>query len=63
MIVDTNWPPLVVFAPLLTAVGIGVAIFGAYIGFLTRRQLRRQNQEEQNPHAPTHDPPVPINIS
>lgn len=62
VIVDTNWPPLVVFAPLLTAVGAAVAIFGVYIGYLTRKQLRQQSEAAPNPRAPTHDSPVPANL-
>ena len=41
VIVDTNWPPLTVFAPLLTAVGVLVVGYGFLLGFLTRRQLLR----------------------
>lgn len=61
VIVDTNWPPLVVFAPLLTAVGAAVAIFGVYIGYVTRKQLRRQS-EEGIPPAPTPDANVPVGV-
>ena len=32
VIVDTNWPPLTVFAPLLTAVGILVVGYGILLG-------------------------------
>jgi len=41
-IVDTNWPPLTVFAPLLTALGVVVVGYGLWLGRLTRRQLRQQ---------------------
>lgn len=37
VIVDTNWPPLTVFAPLLTAVGALVIGYGFLLGILTRR--------------------------
>ena len=37
VIVDTNWPPLTVFAPLLTAVGVLVVAYGFLLGLLTRR--------------------------
>lgn len=49
VIVDTNWPPLVVFAPLLTVVGVAVALFGLYIGHLTRKRVRQQSEERPNP--------------
>lgn len=63
VIVDTNWPPLVVFAPLLTVVGIAVALFGVYIGHLTRKQLRRQREEGPNPPALASDVPTPAGVS
>lgn len=44
VIVDTNFPPLTVFAPLLTAVGIFVVGYGILLGRLTRNQLRRQRR-------------------
>lgn len=45
VIVDTNWPPLPVFAPLLTALGIAVVGYGFLLRFLTNRQLRRQREQ------------------
>ncbi len=42
VIVDSNWPPLTVFAPLLTAVGILVIGYGLLLRVLMRRQLQRQ---------------------
>ncbi|WP_067970887.1 hypothetical protein [Mycolicibacter icosiumassiliensis] len=48
VVVDTNWPPLFVFAPLLTALGAFVIGYGLWLGVLTRRQLERQN-EAQSP--------------
>ncbi|MDI3313108.1 MAG: hypothetical protein QJR12_02125 [Mycobacterium sp.] len=61
VIVDTNWPPLTVFAPLLTAVGILVVGYGLMLGALTRNQLRRQ-RELPSPPAPTPDEPVPVDV-
>lgn len=58
IIVDTNWPQLTVFAPLLTAVGLLVIGYGFLLGFLTRRQLRRQREETSAP-APTPVAPEP----
>ncbi len=60
VILDTNWPPLTVFAPLLTAVGVLVAGYGVELGVLTRRQLRRQ-QEQPSPRAPAPDAPIRAN--
>lgn len=60
VIVDTNFPPLTVFAPLLTAVGILVVGYGALLGVLTRRQLRRQ-REQPDPLA--SDAPIPADVS
>jgi hypothetical protein len=57
VIADTNWPPLVVFAPLLTAVGIAVAVFGLYIGRVTRKRLRLQAQAEAE--SSTIEPELP----
>lgn len=54
VVVDTNWPPLTVFAPLLTALGIAVVAYGLWLGALTRRQLKRQS-EEDSPGAPVLD--------
>ncbi|MDT5233446.1 MAG: hypothetical protein QOI39_3946, partial [Mycobacterium sp.] len=58
-IVDTNWPPLTVFAPLLTAVGALVVGYGFLLGVLTRRQLRRQ-RDGPGPPAPEPDAPAPV---
>lgn len=44
VIIDTNWPPLTVFAPLLTAVGIFVIGYGLALGHMTRNQQRRQRE-------------------
>ena len=59
VIVDTNWPPLSVFAPLLTAVGVMVVGYGFLLGVLTRRQLRRQ-RDGPGPPAPEPDAPAPV---
>ncbi|WP_188112751.1 hypothetical protein [Mycobacterium simiae] len=40
VIVDTNWPPLTVFAPLLSAVGALVIGYGILLRVLTGRALR-----------------------
>ncbi|GLP76928.1 hypothetical protein TUM20983_40380 [Mycobacterium antarcticum] len=57
VITDTNWPPLTVFAPLLTAVGVLVIVYGMWLGVLTRRQARRQRDEEPSPTpAPIPEP-------
>lgn len=58
VIVDTNWPPLTVFAPLLTAVGILVVGYGLLLGALTRRQLQRQ-RGSADPPAVAPDVPIP----
>lgn len=42
VIVDTNWPPLTVFAPLLSAVGVLVIGYGYLLSYLTRRELAGQ---------------------
>lgn len=57
VIVDTNWPPLIVFAPLLTAVGIFVVGYGIFLRRLTRNQLRRQSA---SPKEPTRGEAVPM---
>jgi hypothetical protein len=44
VIVDTNWPELTVFAPLLTAVGVLVVIYGFLLGYVTRRQFLRESR-------------------
>lgn len=62
VIVDTNWPPLTVFAPLLTVLGILVVGYGLLLGRLTRRQLRRQSESTSPPeHVP--EEPIPADIS
>jgi hypothetical protein len=58
-IVDTNWPPLTVFATLLTAVGVMVVGYGFLLGVLTRRQPRRQ-RDGPGPPAPVPDVPAPV---
>jgi hypothetical protein len=55
VIVDTNWPPLTVFAPLLTAVGVLVIGYGLLLGYLTRRQLTRL----EVPNSPHEHPQLP----
>ena len=62
VIVDTNWPPLTVFAPLLTAVGVLVFGYGFLLGFLTSRQLRRQ-RDRPSPPARAPDVPIPAGVS
>ena len=62
VIVDTNWPPLTVFAPLLTAVGALVVGYGIMLGFLTRRRLRRQS-DGPSPPALAPDVPIPADVS
>jgi hypothetical protein len=62
VIVDTNWPPLTVFAPLLTAVGVLVIVYGVLLGILTRRQLRRQSDVGMPP-TPAPDVNVPVGVS
>lgn len=61
VIVDTNWPQLIVFAPLLTAVGILVFFYGLYLGYLTRNQFRRERDGARSP-SPAPEP-VPANVS
>lgn len=46
--VDTTWPPLPVFPPLLLIVGIVVVVYGAAMLFISRRR----------PAAPTHREPA-----
>jgi len=62
VIVDTNWPPLTVFAPLLTAVGVLVVCYGILLGVLTRNQVRRQ-RELASPPESAPDAPIPANVS
>lgn len=57
VVVDTNWPELTVFAPLLTALGIAVVLYGLFLGHLTKRQLRRQGVAT-GPFEPTHGRPA-----
>jgi hypothetical protein len=61
VITDTNWPPLTVFAPLLTAVGVLVIVYGVLLGVLTRRQARRQSDEETSPTPASIPEPVHSN--
>jgi hypothetical protein len=49
VIIDTNFPPLTVFAPLLTAVGIVVIGYGFLLRRLTRNALRRQHHGPSPP--------------
>ncbi len=62
VIVDTNWPPLTVFAPLLTAVGILVLGYGILLGVLTNRQLRRQH-DKPSPPAVAPNISIPADVS
>jgi hypothetical protein len=62
VIIDTNWPPLTVFAPLLTAVGGLVVGYGFLLGFLTRRQLLAQSRTP-NPHPSAHQAPTLAGLS
>jgi hypothetical protein len=62
VIVDTNWPQLTVFAPLLTALGAAVVAYGFLIRFLTKKQLQRQ-RESPGPPALAPDPPIPADVS
>lgn len=62
VIVDTNFPPLTVFAPLLTAVGVLVVGYGILLRVLTRRQLRRQH-DELRASTPHTDAPVSTGIT
>ncbi|AEV73551.1 hypothetical protein MycrhN_3009 [Mycolicibacterium rhodesiae NBB3] len=58
VIVDTNWPQLTVFAPLLTAVGVLVVIYGLFLGYLTHKQFQRE-REGPGPPTQTYDEPAP----
>ncbi len=51
VIVDSNWPPLFVFAPLLTAVGLFVVGYGFFLRSVTAKQLARQDLAEHPPVA------------
>ncbi|TQR84357.1 hypothetical protein D8S82_22530 [Mycobacterium hodleri] len=62
VIIDTNWPQLIIFAPLLCALGAAVFAYGFLIRSLTRKQLRRQ-RDPQNPLALAPNPPVPVEVS
>ncbi|WP_301122534.1 hypothetical protein [Mycolicibacterium fortuitum] len=62
VIVDTNWPQLIIFAPLLTAMGAAVIAYGFLIRSLTREQLRRQ-RESQDALALLSGPPTPADVS
>lgn len=62
VIVDTNWPQLIIFAPLLCALGAAVFAYGFLIRRLTRKQQRRQSGPPSAPLA-VSDPPVPADLS
>jgi hypothetical protein len=62
VIVDTNWPQLTVFAPLLTALGAAVVAYGFLIRSLTKKQLQRQ-RDSPGPPALAPDPPIPADVS
>jgi hypothetical protein len=62
VIVDTNFPPFTVFAPLLTAVGLVVIIYGFLLGFLTKRDLSRQREGPGPPTVPSEAPPTPVGV-
>lgn len=62
VIVDTNWPPLTVFAPLLTAVGLLVMVYGIMLGVWTRRQRRRRS-DGPSPPALAPEVPIPADVS
>jgi hypothetical protein len=61
VIVDTNWPQLTVFAPLLTALGAAVVAYGFLMRPLTKKQLQRQ-RESPSPPALAPDPPIPVDV-
>lgn len=44
--VDTTWPPLPVFAPLLTAVGLLVIVYGLVFNFLSGRKPREPDSPQ-----------------
>ncbi|SBS79677.1 conserved membrane hypothetical protein [uncultured Mycobacterium sp.] len=58
VVVDTNWPELTVFAPLLTALGLAVVLYGLYLGRITKRQLRRQGVGGSGMFEPIHGRPA-----
>ncbi|MGH3555921.1 MAG: hypothetical protein ACRDTK_00045 [Mycobacterium sp.] len=62
VVLDTNWPPLPVFAPLLTVLGIAVVGYGFLLRVLTMRQLRRQ-PESASPPESAPDVPIPADVS
>jgi hypothetical protein len=62
VILDTNWPPTTVFAPLLTALGLLVVGYGFLLRVLTRRQLERQGDLPSSP-APAPDVPIRSGVS
>jgi len=62
VIVDTNWPQLIIFAPLLCALGAAVFAYGFLIRSLTKKQLHRQ-RESPSPPALAPDPPFPVDVS
>jgi hypothetical protein len=62
VIVDTNWPQLIIFAPLLCALGAAVVAYGFLIRSLTRKQLRRQG-EPPSPPTLAPDPLIPADVS
>jgi hypothetical protein len=45
--VDTTWPPLTVFAPLLTAVGLVVIVYGLVFYFISGRRHRKPDLPER----------------
>jgi hypothetical protein len=59
VIVDTNWPPLVVFAPLLTAVGLFFIGYGYWLRHLTRQLMKRAGElpNDVEPYAP-----IPVDV-
>jgi hypothetical protein len=62
VIVDTNWPPLPVFAPLLTALGVAVVGYGFLLRRLTMKQLRRQSESPSPPQSAL-EVQVPADVS
>ncbi|WP_233165430.1 hypothetical protein [Mycobacterium sp. AT1] len=62
VIVDTNWPQLIIFAPLLCALGAAVFVYGFLIRSLTSKLLRAQG-EPPSPLTPTSSPPIPADVS
>lgn len=49
VIVDTNWPQLIIFAPLLCALGAAVFAYGFLIGSLTKKQCRQHSGMANQP--------------